>query len=141
MGEVEGLIWLFGVLAMLQVKLWSTREASYRPAFMSNYYSHVFSLIRLVDEFSFKELRTWGQFKISSGCLCVLCESKELGGRVSCFVLCKKITLGKHLDFFHGSISFSEGKKLINSFHIYEKNSLKIFRSLNSIALIDQSKA
>ena len=27
------------------------------------------------------------------------------------------------------------------SFHIYEKNSLKIFRSLNSIALIDQTKA
>ena len=56
-------------------------------------------------------------------------------------VLCKQITLSKHSDFFHGSISFSEGKKLIHSFHIHEKNSLKNFRSLNSIALIDQTKA
>ena len=39
------------------------------------------------------------------------------------------------------SISFSEGKKLIHSFHIYEKNILKIFQSLNSIAMIDQTKA
>ena len=130
MGEVEGLIWLFGVLPMLQLKPWSMRGASYHPAFMGNYYSHIFSLIHPVDEFSFKEMRTWGQFKISSGCLSVLCESKELGGRVSCFiliVLCKQITLGKHLDFFHGSISFSERKKLTHSFHIYEKNNLKIF--------------
>ena len=87
MGEAEGLTWLFGVLAMLQLKPWSTREASYHPVFMGNYYSHVFSLIRPVDEFSFKEMTTWGQFKISSGCLYVLCESKELGGRVSCFIL------------------------------------------------------
>ena len=83
MGEVEDLIWPFGVLAMLQLKPWSPRGASYHPTFMSNYYSHVLSLIHPVDEFSFKEMRTWGQFKISSGCLCVLCESKELGGRVS----------------------------------------------------------
>ena len=27
------------------------------------------------------------------------------------------------------------------SFHIYEKNNMKIFRSLNSVALIDQTKA
>ena len=46
--------------------------------------------------------------------------------------------LGKHLDFFHWSISFSEGKKLIHLVYIYEKNSLEIFQSLNSIALIDQ---
>ena len=46
-----------------------------------------FSLIHPVDELSFKEMRTWDQFKIPSGCLCVLCESKELGGRVSCFIL------------------------------------------------------
>ena len=127
MGEVGGLIWLFGVLAMLQLKPWSTRGASYHPAFMGNYYSQAFSLIYPLDEFSFKEMRTWGQFKISSGCLCVLCKSKELGGSVSCFVLCKQITLGKHLKLFHGSISFSEGKRLIHSFHIYEKKSLKIF--------------
>ena len=49
--------------------------------------------------------------------------------------------LCKHLDFVHGSVSFLEGKKLIHSFHIHEKNSLKIFWSLNSTALIDQTKA
>ena len=83
MGEVEGLIWLFGVLAMLRLKPWSARGASYHPAFMDNYYSHVFSLINSVEEFSFKEMRMWGQFKISSGCLCVLCESKELASSVN----------------------------------------------------------
>ena len=41
--------------------------------------------------------------------------------------------MGKHLDVFHWSISLSEGKKLIHSFHMYEKNSLKIFWSLNSM--------
>ena len=65
-------------------------EGSISPSsFMGNYptIGHVFSLIYPVDEFSFKEVRTCGQFKISSDCLCVLCESKELGGRVSCFIL------------------------------------------------------
>ena len=48
--------------------------------------------------------------------------------------------MGKHLDFFHGSIDFPEDK-LIHSFKIYQKkNSLKIFRPLNSIVLIDQTK-
>ena len=86
MGKVEDLIWLLGVLAMLQLKPWNARGASYHPAFVGNY-SRVFSLINPVDEVSFKEMKTWGQFKISSGCLCVFCESKELGGRVSCFIL------------------------------------------------------
>ena len=49
--------------------------------------------------------------------------------------------LDKHLDFFHGSISFSDGNKLIHSFHMCEKNGLKIFQSVNSIVLIDQTKA
>ena len=31
-------------------------------------YSHVFSFIYSVDEFSFKEVKTWGQSKISSYC-------------------------------------------------------------------------
>ena len=83
MGEVEGLICLFRVLATLQLKPWSAREASHYPIFLSNYYSHVFSLIHPVDEFSSKEMSTWGQFKISSGCTCVWCKSKELGGRMS----------------------------------------------------------
>ena len=42
-----------------------------------------FSLIHPVDEFSFKEMRMWGQPKTSSCCLCVWCRSKELGGRGS----------------------------------------------------------
>ena len=70
MGGAEGLIWLFGVLSMLQLKPWSARGASHHPAFMGNCYSHVFSLIYQVNEFSIKEMRTWGQ-------------SKELGGRGS----------------------------------------------------------
>ena len=36
-----------------------------------------------MDEFSFKELRTWGQSKISSSCICVWCESGELRRRRS----------------------------------------------------------
>ena len=36
-----------------------------------DYYVHIFSLIHPVDEFSFKEMRTWGQPMISSSCLCV----------------------------------------------------------------------
>ena len=81
--EVEDLIWLFGVLALLQLKPWSARGASHHPAFMGNFYSHIFSFINSVDEFSFNEMRTWGQFKISPGSLCVWCESKPLGGRMS----------------------------------------------------------
>ena len=34
-----------------------------------------------VDEFSLKEMRTWDQSKISSSCICVWCESGELGCR------------------------------------------------------------
>ena len=50
---------------------------------LADYYSHDFNLIHTLplDEFSFKEMRTWGQSKISSRCLCVLCKSKELGCR------------------------------------------------------------
>ena len=35
---------------------------------LADCYSKVFSLIHPVDEFSFKEMRTWGQSKISSCC-------------------------------------------------------------------------
>ena len=44
---------------------------------------HFFSLIHSVDEFSLKEMRTWGQSKISSCCICVWCKSREIGGRGS----------------------------------------------------------
>ena len=50
---------------------------------LPDYQSHVFSLIYPKDEFSFKEMKTWGQSKISSYCFCVWCESEELGGRGS----------------------------------------------------------
>ena len=42
-----------------------------------DYYSHVFSLIYPVDEFSFKEMRMWGQSKISSSCT-TSCKSRYL---------------------------------------------------------------
>ena len=45
---------------------------------LADNYSHVFSLMHPVDEFSFKEMRMWGQPMISSCCLCVTCESREL---------------------------------------------------------------
>ena len=50
---------------------------------LADYYSHVFSLIYPLDKFSFKEMRTWGQSKISSCCLCLRPKSRELGGRRS----------------------------------------------------------
>ena len=54
---------------LLRLKSPSARGASHHPAFMGNCrtISHTFySLIYPVDEFSLKETRTWGQFKISS---------------------------------------------------------------------------
>ena len=43
---------------------------------------HTFSsLIHPAGEFSFEEMRMWGQPKISSCCLCLWCKSKELGGK------------------------------------------------------------
>ena len=63
------------------------REGSISPSSfyrqLPDYQSHVFNLIYPVDEFPFKEMKTWGQPKISSYCFCVWCESRELGGRGS----------------------------------------------------------
>ena len=42
MGDIEGLIMLFRVPAMLQLKLWSARGISHHPIYMGNYYSQVF---------------------------------------------------------------------------------------------------
>ena len=50
---------------------------------LANYYSHVFSLIHPLDEFSFQEMRTWVQSKFSYCYLSVWCKSRELGGRGS----------------------------------------------------------
>ena len=46
---------------------------------LADYYSHVFSLINpsLLDEFSFKEMRTQSQINISSCCLYVWCKSRN----------------------------------------------------------------
>ena len=84
MGDIECLILLFGVPAMRQLKPWSARGASHHPLIWATIIHTFFSLIHLVDEFSFKKISImWGQPKISSCCLCVWCESKELGGRGS----------------------------------------------------------
>ena len=56
--------------------------ASNHSAFMDKWPT-VISLIHPEDEFSFKEMRMWGQFKISSCCICDWCESREMGGRGS----------------------------------------------------------
>ena len=48
MGEVEGLIGLYQVLAMLQLKPGKARGVSHQTAYMSNCYSHVSSLTGLV---------------------------------------------------------------------------------------------
>ena len=53
-------------------------------------------------------------------------------------VLCKQITLGKYLDFFMDQLVFQKETNLLTP---YIWNSLKIFRPLNSIALIDRTKA
>ena len=54
------------------------------------YQSYNFSLIYPVDEFSLKEMRRWGQYKISSYSFCVWCESRKSGGiessRFSCVI-------------------------------------------------------
>ena len=83
MGDTECLILLFGVPAMRQLKPWSARGASHHPLIWATIIHTFFSLIHPVDEFSFKEMRMWGQPKTSSCCLCVWCKSKELGGRGS----------------------------------------------------------
>ena len=70
---------------MPRLKLWLVREENLISSFcgrLADYYSHVFSLIHqlLLGEFSFKEMRTYSQTKISSCCLYVWCKSRELGG-------------------------------------------------------------
>ena len=55
---------------------------------LPDYYSQAFSLIYPMDEFSWKEMRTWDQSKILSYCFCVWCESRELGSRGSSRLPC-----------------------------------------------------
>ena len=61
---------------MLQLKICSVRGASTHSAFMEKW-STVISLIHSQDELSFKEMRMWGQTKISS------CDSIKMEGRGS----------------------------------------------------------
>ena len=67
---------------MLRLKTWSAREASIHSAFMGKWPT-IISLIHPKDELSFKEIRMWGQSKISSCFICDWCESREMGGRGS----------------------------------------------------------
>ena len=68
------------------------REGSISPSSfygrLSDYLSHVFCLFYQVDEFSFKEMRMWGQSKISYSCIRVWCQSGELGRRRTSRLLC-----------------------------------------------------
>ena len=81
MRDIEGLILLFGVPAMLQIKPWNVRGASSHPLIWATIIHVFFSLIHPLDEFSFKKMTMWSQPKISSCCLCVWYKSKELGGK------------------------------------------------------------
>ena len=67
---------------MLRLKTWSAREASIHSAFMGKWPT-IISLIHPKDELSLKEIRMWGQSKISSCFICDWCESREMGGRQS----------------------------------------------------------
>ena len=64
MGEVEGPVRLYGVLAVFQPKLGDAGGVSHQTVCTGNYLSHVFGLAHLVDDFSLKEIPTWGQSKI-----------------------------------------------------------------------------
>ena len=63
--------WLWDVITMFIV---STKK----PEHVSDMF---FSLVYLVDEFTLKEMNSWGQSKISSYCFFGWCKSRELGGR------------------------------------------------------------
>ena len=67
---------------MLQLKTWGTKGASNHSAFTGKWLT-VISLIHPEDELSFKEMRIWGQSKISSCCICDWCKSREMKGRGS----------------------------------------------------------
>ena len=70
---------------LLWLKFRSARWAFHHPIFMGSCptITHTFFAFYQADEFSFKEMRTWGQSKISPSCICVWCESGELGRRRS----------------------------------------------------------
>ena len=63
-----------------------------------DYQSHVCSLIYPVDELFLKEMRTWGQSKISSYCFCFWCEPRESGGKGSSRFPCVTPVVENSLD-------------------------------------------
>ena len=82
-----------------------------------------------MDEFFFKEMRTWDQFKTISYCVCDWCESGELGGRCnssggnlliqSCQtsateLLCENSQWPKHVDCFHKSAPLQTSNRILN---------------------------
>ena len=79
----------FGVLAMPRLKLWIVRGENLIIQLLMATDQLLFACFQpyprplLLDEFSFKEMRTQSQTKISSCCLYVWCKSRELGGRGS----------------------------------------------------------
>ena len=81
MRDIEGLILLFRVPAMLQLKPWRTREHLIILLIWAAIIHMLFFLA--LSKFSVKAIRMWGQTKISSCCLCVWCKSNELGCRFS----------------------------------------------------------
>ena len=64
MGEVEDPVRLHRVRVVFQPKLEGAGGVSHHTVYMGDYWSHVFGLEHLVDDFSLKEITTWGQSKI-----------------------------------------------------------------------------
>ena len=52
------------LIILFQLASQNLGGVSHQTAFMGDCSSHVFSLMHLVDQFSLKEMRTWGQSKI-----------------------------------------------------------------------------
>ena len=83
-GKTEG---LFAVLVVWSVSYASVKNLECEGSIYSfSFYGKwptIISLIHPKDELSFKEMRMWGQSKISSCFICDWCESREMGGRQS----------------------------------------------------------
>ena len=64
MGELEGPVRLYGVLAVFQPNLTGAGGVSNQTVDMDDYSSQGFGLAHLGDDFPLKEIGTWGQSKI-----------------------------------------------------------------------------
>ena len=81
---INNIYTMYITLAKIDKRKGSISSFSFRGQ-PPDYQSHIFSLAYPVDEFSFKEMRTWDRFKITFYCICDWCESEESGGRSSKF--------------------------------------------------------